>query len=207
IPLKTAAIIIAVILWLFVTSRGQTEIPFDVPLDFVNIPQNLDVVRCDVKSINIVIRGYERFIKNIKQGDIRINLDLSKAKKGESQVPIRERDISLPNAVSVVRIDPPFVRVTLEEKITKVVPVRPVITGRPDRGYFISSIQTVPDQIRIEGVISELRRINFINTEPVDISGLRDNLIQDVGLDLAGKKIKPERDKVEIIIRISRRWR
>lgn len=205
ILLKIAAIIIALILWLFVTSKGQTEVSFDVPLEFVNIPQNLDVVRCDVKSINIVIRGYERFIKNIKQGDVRINLDLSKAKKGESQVQIREGDIRLPNAVSVVKINPSSVKVVLEEKTTKEVPVRPAITGRPDQGYYISSIQTVPDRIRIEGVTSELRRINFINTEPVDISGLRDNLIQDVSLDLAGKKIKPERDKVEIIIRISRR--
>lgn len=202
IPLKAAALIIAVILWLFVTSKGLTEASFDVPVDFVNIPQGLDIVRYDVKSVNIVIKGYERFIKNIKQGDIRINVDVSRAKKGETQLQIREEDIRLPNTVSVVRIDPSSVRVILEEKVTKKVPVKPVITGRPDKGYLVSSVKTIPEEIKIEGVTSELKRINFLNTEPVDISGLRDNLAQEVSLDLAGKKIKPEKDKIEIIIRI-----
>lgn len=202
IPLKTAAIIIAVILWLFVTSKGLTEASFDVPVDFVNIPTGLDIVRYEIKSVNIVIRGYERFIKNIKPGDIRINVDVSRAKKGEVQLPIRKGDIRLPNTVSVVRIDPPSVRVILEEKTTKKVPVKPVITGRPDKGYSVSSIKTIPEEIRIEGITSELKRINFLYTEPVDISGLRDNLTQEVSLDLAGKRIKPERDKVEIAIMI-----
>ncbi|MFN3395350.1 MAG: YbbR-like domain-containing protein [Thermodesulfovibrionales bacterium] len=202
IPLKTAALLIAVILWLFVTSKGLTEASFDVPVDFVNIPQGLDIVRYDIKTVNIVIRGYERFIKNIKQGDIRINVDLSRAKKGEAQLPIRAGDIRLPNTVSVVRIDPSSLRVILEEKTTKKVPVKPVITGKPDRGYSVSSIKTIPEEIRIEGITSELKRINFLYTEPVDISGLRDNLTQEVSLDLAGKKIKPERDKVEIAIKI-----
>lgn len=202
VPLKTAALLIAVILWLFVTSKGLTEVSFDVPVDFVNIPQGLDIVRYDIKTVNIVIRGYERFIKNIKQGDIRINVDLSRAKKGEVQLPIRAGDIRLPNTVSVVRIDPSSVRVILEEKTTKKVPVKPVITGRPDRGYSVSSIKTIPEEIRIEGITSELKKINFLYTEPVDISGLRDNLTQEVSLDLAGKKIKPERDKVEIAIKI-----
>lgn len=202
IPLKIAAIVIAVILWLFVTSKGLTEASFDVPVDFVNIPQGLDIVRYDIKSVNIVIRGYERFIKNIKQGDIRINVDVSRAKKGEAQLPIRAGDIRLPNTVSVVRIDPSSIKVILEEKTTKTVPVKPVITGRPDKGYSVSSIKTFPEEIRIEGITSELKRINFLYTEPVDISGLRDNLTQEVSLDLAGKKIKPERDRVEIAIRI-----
>lgn len=202
IPLKIAAVLIAVILWLFVTSKGQTEASFDLPLEFVNIPEGLDIVRYDVKTVNVVIRGYERFIKNIKQADLRINIDVSKARRGENQIPISERHIRIPNTVSVIRIAPSSVRVVLEEKLKKRVPVRAVITGRPERGYFVSSIQTIPEVIEIEGVRSEIKTINHINTEVVDISGLRHDLTQEVGLDLAGKKIKSERDSIEIIIRI-----
>ncbi len=204
LPLKTAALVIAVILWLFVTSKGQTEVSFDVPIDFINIPQGLDVVRYDVKSINIIIRGYERFVKNLKKDEIRVNLDLSRARKGENQLSIREGDIRLPHVVSVIRINPSSVKVFLEEKTIKKVSVRPVVTGRPENGY-ISSIQVIPDELSIEGVVSELRKTNYINTEPVDVTGLRDEITQEVGLDLAGKKIKPEKDAVKIVIKIKRR--
>lgn len=207
IPLKTAALIIAVILWLFVTSKGQTEVSLEIPLEFVNIPQGLDIVRHDTRSVNIVIRGYERFIRNLKPGDIRLTIDLSKARKGEIQLPIREEDIRTPFTISIIKIDPSSVRVVFEEKITKRVIVRPVITGRPDRDYYVSSIVTTPEEITIEGVTSELRRINHIDTEPLDITGVREDIIEEVGLNLVGKKIKPERDKVKIAVRIKRRDR
>jgi YbbR domain-containing protein len=207
IPLKIAALIIAVILWLFVTSKGQTEVSLDVPIDFVNIPQGLDIVKYDLKSVNIVLRGYERFLKNIKQGDVRVSIDLGRAKKGETTLSIRQEDIRIPYSVSVIRIEPSSIKVTLEEKTVKKIPIRPVITGRPERGYYVASVETRPDEIKIEGVISEVRKTNYINTEPVDITGLREDLYQDVGLDLAGKKIKPETDRIEIKIRIKRRGR
>jgi len=207
IPLKIAALIIAVILWLFVTSKGQTEVSLDVPIDFVNIPQGLDIVKYDLKSVNIVLRGYERFLKNIKQGDVRVSIDLGRAKKGETTLSIRQEDIRIPYSVSVIRIEPSSIKVTLEEKTVKKIPIRPVITGRPERGYYVASVETRPDEIKIEGVISEVRKTNYINTEPVDITGLREDLYQDVGLDLIGKKIKPETDRIEIKIRIKRRGR
>jgi YbbR domain-containing protein len=207
IPLKIAALIIAVILWLFVTSKGQTEVSLDVPIDFVNIPQGLDIVKYDLKSVNIVLRGYERFLKNIKQGDVRVSIDLGRAKKGETTLSIRQEDIRIPYSVSVIRIEPSSIKVTLEEKTVKKIPIRPVITGRPERGYYVASVETRPDEIKIEGVISEVRKTNYINTEPVDITGLREDLYQDVGLDLTGKKIKPETDRIEIKIRIKRRGR
>lgn len=207
IPLKAAALIIAIILWLFVTSKGQTEISLDVPIDFINIPQGLDIVRYDVKSANIVIKGYEGFIKNIKPGDIRVNVDLSKAKKGEASLPITKKDIRLPYTLSLMKIEPSSVKVYLEEKMTKKVPIRPVITGRPERGYDVKTIEIRPEDMKIEGVVSELRKINFLNTEPIDIAGLREDLTQEVGLDLQGKKVRPEKDKVEVMIRIKRRGR
>lgn len=205
IPLKAAALIIAVILWLFVTSKGQTEVSLDIPLEFVNIPQGLDIVWYDIKSVNVVIRGYERFLKNLKPGDIRLSIDLNKAKKGKIQLPIREEDIRIPFTISIMKIEPSSVRVVLEEKITKRVIVRPVITGRPDRDYYVSFITATPEEITIEGITSELRKINHVDTEPIDINGIREDLIEEVGLNLASKKIKPEKDKVKIAVRIKRR--
>ncbi len=38
--LKIAAVLLSVVLWIFVTSRGQSEMSLDVPLEFKNIPRD-----------------------------------------------------------------------------------------------------------------------------------------------------------------------
>ena len=37
--LKAAAAVLAVVLWIFVVSKGQTEMSLSVPIEYSNIPQ------------------------------------------------------------------------------------------------------------------------------------------------------------------------
>ena len=90
--LKIAAVLLSIVLWLFVTSRGQSEISIDVPLEFKNIPSGLEMVNHSTKTISLSIKGQERLIKNIKPSDIMVSVDLSKARKGEGIYSAGSRD-------------------------------------------------------------------------------------------------------------------
>lgn len=114
--LKIAAVLLSVVLWIFVTSRGQSEITIDIPPEFKNIPAGLEVVNHSVKVISLNIKGQERLIKDIKPSDIRVYIDLSKAKKGEGIYYINKDDIRLPRAITVTNITPSYVKVITEEK-------------------------------------------------------------------------------------------
>src|SRR3990172_1352110 len=91
--LKISAVLISVFLWFFVTSRGQSEISFEVPLEFKNIPADIGIVNTSVKTVSVTVRGHERPMKNLKASDVRVYVDLSKAKKGEEVFYVNKENI------------------------------------------------------------------------------------------------------------------
>jgi len=194
--------LLSVVLWIFVTSRSQSEISVDVPIEFKNIPTGLEVVNHSVKVISLNIKGQERLIKNVKPSDIRVYIDLSKSKKGESIYYITRDDIKLPHAITVMNVSPSSVKVITEETITKTVKVTPVITGDPERGYYVKSIEAVPQTVGLEGIRSEIRKVNTIKTEPLDITGVNETLTQELKLELTGKNIRARINdiKVKVVI-------
>lgn len=205
--LKIAAVLLSVVLWVFVTSRGQSELSIDVPLEFHDIPQGLEIVNHTVKTVTLAIKGQERFIKNIRASGIRISLDLNKAKKGEGIYYIRRDDIILPHAITVTNIMPSNVKVTLEETIAKTVKVIVPVTGEPGRAYSVKSVEVTPQTIVVEGISSEIGRIKNIKTEPLDITGFDETFTQDLRIDLTGKNIRSKTTDVTVNVVIGAKGR
>ena len=203
--MKIAAAVIAVVLWLVVSSKGQTEMSLSVPVEYINIPHGLEITERSEMNATLVIRGHESMLKNIRQGDVKIVLDMSKAKKGEFMYTIRKDDVRIPRNFSVVLIDPAYVKLVFDETAVKKVAIRPVIIGSPEPGYYVKSVEVKPDSTSIEGAASEVRRVNHLRTEPVDITDLTENLMDQVQINFAGRHVRSKVDKVDVLIRIERR--
>jgi YbbR domain-containing protein len=201
--LKIASIILAVILWFVASSRGQSEIFIDIPLEFINIPSGLEMIDSTDEKLRLNIKGPEKYITNIKSSDIRALIDLSKAKKGESIYYLTKDNIQLPGSITLLNISPSNVTVITEETVKKTVRVIPIISGTPERGYKLQTTAVVPKNIEIEGLKSEVGRIRNIKTEPVDISGVKETFVQETKLDLQGKKIRIKPNSVTVTVIIS----
>ena len=200
--LKIAAVLLSIALWFFVTSRGQSEISIDVPLEFKNIPQGLELVNHGTKTVNLNIKGQERFIKTVSASNVRVSLDLSKAKRGEGMYSINREDIKLPRSITVTNISPPSVRVITEETLSKTVKVVPVIVGEPQKGFYLRSAGVSPETIAIEGVRSEIAKVSALKTEPLDITGINETVTQDLRIDKAGRNIRTKIPDVRVTAEI-----
>ncbi|MGD1076441.1 MAG: CdaR family protein [Thermodesulfovibrionales bacterium] len=207
LSLKAAALMLAILLWLFVSSKGQMETSLDVPIEYINIPRGIEISKHVVNSANVVIRGHESILKNIRQGEVRVSVDMSKAKEGEGTFPIKKDDVQLPYAATVIKVDPSFVKVTFEKTISKTVGIRPVITGNPQSGYSVKAMEVKPKDAVIEGAESEVNKVSYLKTEPVDITGVAEDVRQEVELAQSGRNIRTAIHKVEVIIKITRRER
>jgi YbbR domain-containing protein len=203
--LKIAAVLVSVVLWIFVTSRGQSEISIDVPLEFKNVPASFEMVNHSVKAISLNVKGQERIIKNIRPSDIRVSIDLSKARKGESVYYIHREEIKLPHGVTVTNINPSSVKVVIEETITKTVKIVPVVVGEPEKGYYVKSVEVMPQHVVIEGIRSEIGTLKTIKTEQIDMTGMNETFTQDLKLDLTGKNIRAEVNTVSVRVVIGGR--
>jgi YbbR domain-containing protein len=207
IGLKIVAVLLSVLLWVFVTSRGQSEISIDVPLEFKDIPQGLELVNYSAKEISLSIKGQERLIKSIRPADIQAYINLSKTKKGESIYYITRDDIKLPPAIDIINISPSSVKVLTEETATRTVRVWPVVVGEPERGCFVKTIEVTPRTVVIEGIKSEIGKFHTIRTEPMDITGASDTLTEDLKLDLTTAKVRSQTADVKVRVVIGGKGR
>ncbi len=207
IGLKIVAVLLAISMWFFVTYRGQAEMSVDASIGFKNVPRGLELLRENVKSVSLSLRGHERLLKSLRPVDVGVVIDLSNAKKGESTYYIDKSNIIVPRTVEVLRIEPTSVKVTLDESISKVVPVKAAVIGIPEKGYRITAIEVKPSSVTVGGAMTELARIAVLRTEPLDITGLDSNIVQNVKLNTSGRNIRTKTSEVTVSIVIKKTGR
>jgi YbbR domain-containing protein len=206
--LKIAAVLLAVCLWLYVTTRGQLETSFDVPLEFRDVPAGFAIVNNSAKTVTVTLKGQERLIKNLKSSDIRVLVDLAKAKKGDNTFAVNKNDVRLPFAMTVTNIFPSSYRVRLEEMVTRDIKVKPYITGEPKKGFYVKAVDVLPHTVVIRGIRSEMRKVgDAVKTEAMDITGLTETTTQELNIDTSTANVKTGVENVRVTVVIAGRRR
>lgn len=202
--LKLASIFLAVALWFFVMSSGRSVIIKEVPVQYINMPQSLEMVEM-AKNVSVVIEGQKRLLSGLNQDDISVVVDLENMKAGQNLYSLSKKNIKLRKSLLITGISPETLNLTLEERLKKEVSVRAVIAGSPEEGFAIESIKITPERVQIEGPKSLIRKTYVLKTEPIDISGIYENLQHTASLDITPKiKTGIREIKVDITVRKKR---
>ena len=204
IGLKMLSVFLAMFLWFFVTYRGQSEISVDMPIEFKNAPKGLEILKQNIKTVSLNISGQERILKGLKAGDVRVIIDLSDAKKGETTYYIGKNNVAVHKSIKVLRVEPTSIRIVLDESISKTVPVKAHIIGVPETGYKIRSVVVSPSLVAVEGTKTEVSRISVLRTEPLEITGIDADIDQNVRLITGGKNIRTDISEVRVKVDIER---
>ena len=84
--LKVTAVVMAIILWFLLSQRDSLRYQLMFLWNLKNIPQGLESIKQGVKSVNVSLKGQDRILRNMKPSDVRVHVDLSKAKKREGNI-------------------------------------------------------------------------------------------------------------------------
>jgi len=201
--LKLLSLLMAIALWFFVASKGRLNIIMDVPIEFKNIPQELELVDA-TKTVSINIEGHERLIKNLRQENINVVIDLRNAKKGETHYSLSQDNVNMPKGLVVTKISPEAVGLMLEERLRKEVLVRAVIVGSPAEGLILRKVEVTPEKVKIEGPASVITKIYAIKTEPIDITGITAEFQQSAGLNTTKKNVRADVSEVKVNVYVGR---
>lgn len=201
--LKILAFSLAVMMWFFVTYKGQSEMVIEVPIEFKNIPKGFVLIKQSVNKVNVQISGHERLLKALRPINARLIVDSSSAKRGENEFHFNKNDVIIPRSLKVTRIEPTSIKYNLDESQTKTVPVRVPVIGIPDKGYKVTNISVNPSTVQIEGARSEINEINLLKTETIDVTGLDKDFQQNVKINTGGKNIMINNSEVLVRITIS----
>lgn len=200
--LKVLSVLLAVSLWFYVSYRGESEMSIDAPLEFKNIPTGMEILRQNIRKVTVNVQGHEQAMHRLRQSDVHVVVDMSGTKKGENLISLDKDNVLLPRTMKVQRIEPTSVKVVLDETVSRTVPVRPYITGSPEKPFVLAAIKGSPAAVRIEGPKSEVEKITLIRTDPIDITGFDDDLTQNVKLNLNGKVIRPDVSEITVTVTI-----
>lgn len=198
------AFLTSISLWFFVTYKGQSEMIIEAALEYKNMPRGLEISRQNIKKVSLNIRGHERLMKNLPSSETRVIVDLSNAKQGDNTIYLEKENVAIPRTIKVLRIEPAFVKITLDEYVSRTLPVKANLLGLPAEGYFVQSIKVEPSSATIEGSKTEIAKIRLLRTEPLDISGIDSNMTLNARISANGKNIRIEPPEVNITIILSR---
>ncbi|GBE05302.1 MAG TPA: YbbR-like domain-containing protein [Nitrospirae bacterium] len=201
--LKLISLVLAIVLWLFVVSKGRTVVIMDVPVGLRNMPAGLELVE-GPETISVYVEGRERLLKKLGKGDIRFVIDLNDVKEGDNLFSVSDADIELPKVFAVKKILPGTIKLTVEEKAVKNVPVRPIIVGLPANGYVVGGIRVSPGKIRINGPKSVIAKVYSIKTEPIDITGTTESFRVSAALNISRENVMTDVSEVEVRITLGR---
>jgi YbbR domain-containing protein len=166
------ALIAAFLLWYALAGQRSKDISVrgvKARLTLVNIPRDLVLTSSVVPdTISLQLRGpLTRALNSANPPEVL--LDLSDARPGINSYPINASDIPLPAEVEVISVDPPAITLELERQETRLVPVRPVITGVPAPGFVVGEVRAVPAQYTIQGPESLLLALEYLETNAISI--------------------------------------
>lgn len=168
---KLLAVLIATLLWMLAAREPEVATSVSAPIDFKNIPDDLDIGGNLPDRVRLEVRGPSGRLSRDSLADAAVVLDLSDAHPGERTYNIRSQNVNLPFGVHFDRAIPSQVTLHFDQLAARNVPVEPMYANIPE-GYRVASGIIDPPQVRIHGPERRVNRIRQVATDPVDLSGV-----------------------------------
>jgi YbbR domain-containing protein len=201
--LKVVSIALAALLWVAVAGEQTVERSLRIPLEFTNLPAQLEVVGDSPNVVDVRVRGSSGALNRIAAGELVAVLDLRSARSGQRLFHLDGDDVRTPFGVDVVQVNPSTVSMTFEPSGSKVVPVVPSIEGEPSDGFVVGTVTAEPSTVEVLGPISVLSTLTQAITEPVAVTGVSAPVTETVNIGVADPAIRlrqPQTARVAVTV-------
>ncbi len=172
-PAKVLSLAVALLLFFFFHLNKLEQRTLTVPLALVTNGEFVPSSQYP-RTVKLSLRGESADLFQIQEDDIRASVDFSEVRRpglSKATIAIEKRG----NAVEVdpleILPDPATISVTMDRKISRVVPVTPTFHGFLDPGFELKSFDLAPGEVTIEGPSGAMERITDVTTEPIELSG------------------------------------
>lgn len=201
IGLKFLSIALAALIWLLVSGEQIVERALRIPLEFTNLPAQLELVGDTPTVVDVRVRGSSGALSRVATGELVAVLDLRTARPGQRLFHLTGADVRAPFGIEVVQIAPSNVSIAFELAATKVVPVVPGVEGEPADGYVVGTVTADPATVVVVGAASAVARLTAAITEPLSIAGATEPVTESVNIGVADPSVRlqsPESAQVTV---------
>ena len=203
VGLKIVSLVLATLLWLVVSGEQTVERALRVPLEFTNLPSQLEFVGEPLTTVDVRVRGSSGTLSRIAAGELSAVLDVRTARAGDRLFHLTAEDVRAPFGVEVVQVTPTSVSLKFEESVSKTVVVSARIEGEPASGFTVDGVTVEPSSIAIVGPASALDDLTEAITEPISVAGASRPVVEEVTIGVASPVVRlrqPQNARVTVSI-------
>ncbi|MBP2241615.1 YbbR domain-containing protein [Cytobacillus eiseniae] len=186
-----------------VPGEQDTEIIEGVPVKTYYDTDNL-IVTGVPDTVSLSVKGPKNVLQPAKvQRDFEVYVDLSDAEIGTKRVPIEIRDISDKLEVT---IDPAYVNVNIQEKVTKEYKIDVEFDqSLLEDGYISEAPEAEPKEIKITGAKDTIEKITYVKAAvnlkgPINETVRREAQVLVLDKDMNKLDVILEQETVDVII-------
>jgi YbbR domain-containing protein len=162
-----------------IDTKGSVTVPVTIVIT-ANPPPGILIGQQSASPSSVTAIGPQHELEHLSA---RVNVDLSGQRANYQAVVSLYPYGAADNRLADVELSKPAVTVTitLSSSITsRVVAVRPAITGKVSSGYVLSGVNYSPQTVTISGPQDLLNTIDAVSTSPISINGLTGNVTVSV---------------------------
>lgn len=215
--LKLVSFLFAVMLWIIVTNINDPISPlkvYDIPVIIKNTElitdkgQIYEVLDGTDKIDQVTIQAPRSVIDTLDKTNVVAVADMNDL-TSLNTISIKLSTNKYNDKLESIKGNIDSVRLNIEEKQTRSVPIRPNVTGEVREGYVVGNVSTEQNLIRVSGPKSVISQIARAQAE-VDISGFTSNigtdsdirLYDEDGAEIRSQSIEKNISKVRINVEI-----
>ncbi len=182
--LKFVSLVLAIILWHFVGGEDKIDKNVMVPIEIINLPRDLAISNQFKKEIEVTVSGPRSLILEMTNRAVTRQVDLSAATPGTMVIENDAKHIPVLRGITVQRVQPSSIILSLDKLIQKQFPVEARTTGRVAHGYYLKSLKTEPEVITIVGPHTTLSQVDHFVTKVINLEGIKQSMQLQVPLQL-----------------------
>ena len=207
LPVKIAALIVAVVLWLYVMNDQNPAIDggFPVPVTIENAPEGYQL-SSDTDKVTIRVRGPRSLFVSADASDFHARVNLADFAEGERAYTV---EASVPYGFELVSISPDKMTINLDRMVEKTLKASLTISGVPASGYTVDKVIQADEAVKVQGprslvdqVVHVAGHINLSGQSRDDVAQVTLVALNTDGREVAGVTLVPS--STEVTVKLAR---
>ena len=152
-PVKVCCLIVAICLYLFHQASLTDKRSFVIPLTLIEeggVMHTGDYT----SNVTVVVRANMEELSSVHSNQLHAFVNLNGiAKTGEYNLPVKVKvaDEIMAFDPFEIKVKPEYIKIKVENKDFKYIPLEPTIVGEPAHGYEITEVQVDPLFVEVNG--------------------------------------------------------
>ena len=187
--LKIVSLCLGALLWYFVVGEDRLDMNIQIPVEILNLPEDLVISNQYKKEVDVSVRGPRSAIQELRNRHISRSIDLSGANPGTVVIKNDNSSIPLPRGITVLRLQPANITLSIDQLVRIRIPIQPVTEGAVSPGYVLEQISLDPDQMIVSGPKALVESESVLKTYVINLDGLNHSITLPVHLNLSSELI------------------